>query len=1279
MVTIYDGITYTDYYYDSTQIPFREFLASVNMICTPDNKVVIMNGDKTWCFDTHNHCFSYDDDTTFGIPLSDIHYIELSPQGNYYIYTNDDEFWCYNSSSQTLSSIELPSKVSGDVILKSSENDIYLLTKTGILYRYNTLLRSFTHSADKLTTISPSEVSRMGIEVDTQRGNIYVMLDDCISKINASSFEVTHQLFAQFSSKRIFTAIALKNSELLWVGCNYGGGLTAINTQDMTFESMNIEVIDNTNGFSSNNSTSSIYIDPRGGVWITTTTEGVFYHHENIFRLATVLSKERIEELKSLLVDKDGTIIVGTPDGLYRYNPFTGELTVPFEELKNEDCIALYRDSADRIWVGTFRNGLFCVDGKDIRHYFDPEMPSIEESYQLSTPNQNSVRSILEDSQGAFWISIYGGLAHFDTRSGDVSILSEEYSQISHFMFVYDIIQVGDKIFACGNDGYFNYDIKDFSLEVSPYRANLYGRCNQAIEDDHGRIWVATSRGVVVIEGGVEMHILTTNDGLLSNNIIAITQDHLSNIWAISPSSLSCIATSEELGDSKPFKISTTSFSSRDGLNTGITYPRSAARDTRGKIYVGGSQGLTMVDPLKLYQEESGIKTILTKLHINSTPIDIGEEYNNRVILEHSLSTTERITLNHNESVISLEFSNLNYINESYTIYRYKLDNFDEDWIQINSKEPRKATYSLTNAGEYTFRVMATNNGSDWGEESTPLTIVVKPPFYFSWSAYVIYTIFTLLIILYVINRINAHRIARQKQREQREQEQFNETKFRFFTNISHELRTPISLILLPLNKIISNTDKSSDTYSSLLTIERNASNLLSLVNHLLDFRKLEMGGEKLSLSKNNPSQLIEDVVADFNDITIHKDIEIKIINLFDGSSFYFDIVQMNKVFNNLISNAIKFTPKGGIITITIMGEQDEVLIVEVNDTGVGIPLADQSLIFDRFYQVKSDTTAAIGSGIGLHLVKQYVELHKGTISLHSQEGVGSTFCVKLPLLATPSQELVDENEKEELPEINNSSIERVKILIVEDSSELREYLRVEFDALGYLVHTAEDGVEGVKKAREILPSLIVSDIMMPLCDGFELCNTLKNDINTSHIPIILLTARSADDIRYEGYKSGADAFLSKPFSFEVLEIRIQKLLEEHKRRVEKISSDEQIISSQITISELDKKFMTRLIELIESNMSNVEYSVEQLSGDVAMHRMNLYRKIQSIAGMTPSEFIRTMRLKRAAQLLSENSGASIVEISEAVGFNTPKYFTTHFKRAYGVTPSQWAATHKKE
>ncbi|MCD8317823.1 MAG: ATP-binding protein [Paraprevotella sp.] len=525
---------------------------------------------------------------------------------------------------------------------------------------------------------------------------------------------------------------------------------------------------------------------------------------------------------------------------------------------------------------------------------------------------------------------------------------------------------------------------------------------------------------------------------------------------------------------------------------------------------------------------------------------------------------------------------------------------------------------------------------------------------------------------------------------KRQKEQHLDELKFRFFTNISHEFRTPLALIITPLELLIRKTE-AHNLKNELEKILDNAKDLLRLVNQLLDFRRLEQKGEHLKLSAVPIKSFIEENVEHFDELSKEHHITLACECQFANEDlFYLDAEKMTRVFNNLLSNAIKFTPNGGIITVQAgwietasTNGRPTGIRISVSDTGIGIPPQDLEHIFTRFYQ--SDNTQSTqlntGSGIGLHLTKGYIDLHKGTIKVESTPGKGSSFILTLP--SHDEQEPLvrqSENTPEKHNNIENEftqKTDKTTIWVTEDNVQflhfMKNWLQQDFHVL-----TAADGQEGLNMAREYDPDLIISDVMMPNMDGYAFCRAIKTDMKCSHIPFILLTAKKSSESRSEAYDAGADSFIAKPFDVDVLSSRIRQLLEQREKRRDSIRRKIDIDPKEITITPIDEELMQKVLSYIEKNMSNTEYNVKALSADMGIERSLFYRKMQAIAGQTPSDFMRSIRLKRAAQLLKGNR-YSVQEISWMVGFNTPRYFSSYFKEMFGMTPSQYAQQTKGE
>jgi signal transduction histidine kinase/DNA-binding response OmpR family regulator len=699
-----------------------------------------------------------------------------------------------------------------------------------------------------------------------------------------------------------------------------------------------------------------------------------------------------------------------------------------------------------------------------------------------------------------------------------------------------------------------------------------------------------------------------------------------------------------------------------------------------GSIVFGGNRGICLFTASsQLNMPCKNTKTVITDIKINGKSI-LQREGNRQ-----NPDRQKPLVLLPNETNVEIDFSSFNYQHAGKTRYACKLEGVDEQWTYM---EPGRnfAVYNQLRKGKYTFLVKSTGDNQLWSDAITRLTVIKKPMFYETGWAYAFYAVvilFTLLagLRLYT-NRIRLRNELHIAQMDKEKSEELIQTKLRFFTNIGHEFRTPLTLIMTPLSTLIHQLSDENLKHK-LSSIYRNAEDMLGLINQLLDFRKLEMGGEKLKLSCNDFVKFAEYVYLSFRDVAENKSIqftfESEIGQLFMG----FDKSKVRKIIHNLYSNALKFTPEEGYIATTVRLVQEngrEFVRLDMADSGCGIPDNEQQLIFKRFYQSENNDPDKTGSGIGLHLVKEYVELHGGHISVGSKINEGSVFSIILP-----ADLQVDCNTEQDDMHAGASSLptetgsdpnqgERKTLLIVEDNAELRHFLAEQLTDR-FKVLQASDGKQGADLALKKFPDLIVSDLMMPVMNGLEMCQRLKTDIQTSHIPVILLTAKLSDETKIDSYKSGADSYIAKPFNFEVLLTRIEMLIEQQEKRRKQFHKTIEITPGSITTS-LDEELIRKALLVVEKNMNNSEYSVDELASELALSRRQLSRKFQSIIGLSPGEFIRSLRLKRAAQLLKD-SQYNVSEISDMIGFGSIKYFNLHFKEAFGVTPTQYRASHE--
>lgn len=1280
-LNLYDGASCRSYKYNPIEIPYTEY-SGLNESCYDPqwNVLWCMTRDHIWLFDMKSRTFEYDITSRLkdiGVADNQIQTVSISSDGRLWLCSRNRRLTICDRDGGTVETVTLPEGMEMPVVMKEHGGSMWFLSMNGVLAEYSPVRSFRTIRKIPLPRGIPLS-SRVEIDI-TSDGLVWMMFDKTLMTYDVASDTFRCIRSLPSGDKDLFTTIGLDGNDRLWVG-TARSGVSILDRDGSPVHSFPYLELTDGKRIYHHTDISKIFIDDIGGVWVATLSEGLLYWHKDIFHLDTIDNSTlsgggmNDESVKSLAMDGDDGVLVGTIHGLLRYDLQTRRMTVPYPRLKDELCISLYVDRRGSIWVGTFYNGAYRIDPDGSIRQYRHEDVSVDVSYHESKPNFNCVRSFFEDEAGRFWISVYGGVGRFDPSTGEIVLLRESHPELGRYMIIRDICNRGDGfLMMSGDNGRYMYSPDRDEVVSNPAAQGCHEQTNQTIADRNGLLWMATSEGLRItdLSGGTVYYVEESN-GIPAGNIMSIAEDQAGNIWAASFSSISRVRAVRAEDGSLSFSVS--NFGREDGIRSGAFFQKSVLNLPDGRIFFGGAHGICEIVPDRLYQDKAGHRPLITSVMVSGKPLETGKEFNGRVVLEDELDRTSGIVLRHDESFLTFEFSNLNYRNPSHTAYLYKLENFDRDWHFLTSSPLGRAQYTYLEPGDYTFRVKAADNGIDWGD-TVSFNVRIRPPFYKSTAACILYALLIVLaavsVAWYAYSKTRRKIMENLEMEERRRKEELDQMKFRFFTNISHELRTPLSLIILPLESVMKEL-KDSPVLPKLTTMHNNARQLLSLVNHLLDFRKLEMGGEKLHLIRGNIVEFVMTVKDTFADAAQKSGITLSFENEMLNPVMAFDSAQMQKMVNNLLSNALKFTPEGGFIHIRLSQDEGKRMVLEVSDTGIGIPPEDLEHIFDRFYR-SGNTDLRTGSGIGLSLVKQYAEMHSGSISAVSEQGKGSTFRLVIPTdlsVTESSSQSPSEEAPAEVSAGKAASSEKKHIMIVDDNKDFREYLVGELSP-EFEVTAAEDGKRCLELLKSANPDVIVCDVMMPVMDGFEVTRAIKSNIETSHIPVILLSARTSEDIRLEGYETGADAYLTKPFKLEILLARIRNLIEDRRRRIASISSAGTTISpSEVTITTIDQKLMTKIISCIERNMDNSEYSVEELSSDVGMHRMNLYRKIQSLAGMTPSEFIRTIRLKRAAQLLRSDPNLTVAEISDMVGFNTQKYFTKYFKEMFGVPPS---------
>lgn len=986
-------------------------------------------------------------------------------------------------------------------------------------------------------------------------------------------------------------------------------------------------------------------IDNRGNIWVAGFPPHIFIlspSNEDITRNDFANVKHRLNNRPIIWnsVREDEYIWLGQERLLLcLYDTRTGDISFAKNAgIKNysEMNLAKFRKCKTQ-------KGIWSYTDNAVYHIWNQDM---DIKADLLATVSGKIQCVYDDGLG----NIYVG----HSRGIDIVRLAD--NQISHLPIkstkITDIGKASDGIlYYCSEDGQFACLDKD-------------GR-ERIISDIGDFITLAIDKGGIVwasdLQGDLLRYNPTTQTAIIDENGSNIKGDYIRSI-AIDPMGYLWLLSDQEIkiynSQNGKYRILSNSDS-----EIRMDYFYNVSTD-ENNIWVNGAGAILGIKPQpNLEIASSSAYPVVTSISVDGKNRIIGKGIDNIDIEEDAVN-------------IEIQFSTLNHLNSQKVFYAYKVKEIDNQWHYL-SRGINKASFVKLPKGKYTIQLMATDEYSAWGEPVNALMLHRLPAWYETWYAYVIYVVLAIGLILLAIKY---YIVSQQKKQHEDMAEKLTEMKFRFFTNISHELRTPLTLILTPLQSIrrrISDWNRENPESSQLNVIDtqlslidNNAQRLLLLVNRLLDFRKLETGQQKLQLQKGDFYEFVRNACEAFRPMSREKSVGLGCAIPNKSLFINFDKEKMHHIIVNLLSNAFKFTPEGGNIAITVSEQTNGTVSITVKDTGCGISEQDLPHIFERFFQGRSISGETTGTGIGLNMVHEMVKLHGGTITVDSREGESTTFIVSLPTNlnteSTPDYEVPKKVAEEEV----SAALMSANILIVDDNDEFRQFLSRELSEK-YNILQASDGEEALKVMADHDIDLVLSDVMMPNIDGMELCRRVKEDVNTSHIMVILLTARTAEEIKIEGFRCGADDYLSKPFNLEMLELRISHLLELRRKRNEDFQKGEEIKVEEVALNNIDRKFLNDAMAAVEKNMENEEYDIDSFATDVYMSRSTLYRKVVSLTGQKPSEFIRTIRLKYAAQLIKEGK-YPITRISSMCGFSSASYFYRSFKKQYGVAPGNY-------
>lgn len=1139
--------------------------------------------------------------------------------------------------------------------LGDSQGFISLLdTEDGSLESYDLFAHSATTSSRKLSMLYQSPSSP----------TIYVAFEHDDVKI----FNVLSRTYQDLNIQEknqltiLINCFLEKDEKELWIGTD--SGLFIYDLDAGTCKRIRQDPLDPY--ALSSHFVSALFEDREKGVWICFHQNGVNYYSPfrpfNVFYPWNEPHSLKGEVIRDICTDIYGNLWIGTEDaGINCLEKKTGAFTnyqpVPGMKSLSHTNIRGLAASGDYLWIGHVIHGIDLMDirtRKVIRHY--------DLLKDTQTVKNSTVKCIKVLREGVVLVGTEDGIFRYDYLN-DRFVYAPQFPPFAVNCLYED--RAGKIWLGMFNRSYYFNPISNSGMYLQYDKLNTqrHNSVNDACEDKEGNMWFATVEGVIKydFQTGESLHY-TVKNGMPSNVAFRILPDDNNGLWISTANGLVCLNTQTE-------KITT--YTETHGLVTRQFNYNSAFKDDDGTLYFGTVKGFIHFKP-------ADVRPAAEKMDVNISSLDIQNGTGGRrIINSSSTSEIKRISLNHKQSTFNINFSSLNFIAPASIQYAYRMVNLDRDWISLG--ERNIVYFTELHPGDYTFEVRAANLSNNWGEEVTRLHITVLPPWWTSTTAYIIYTVIILaagICLIFYWRRKNRRTMAYNMQLfENKKEKELYQAKIDFFINIAHEIRTPLTLIKSPLERLLRSDKIGEKENNSLTLMDKNVSRLLSLVNQLLDFRKTETEGYSLNFVRTEVVSLLTETAKRFQDLATEKNLLLNLDLTVQELYVFVDKEALTKIMSNLFSNAVKYAAGSIIVRLQPTADYQTFTIDFIND-GVPIPADMRNKIFEPFYRIKGNEDKP-GTGLGLPLARSLAEMHHGTLELADTSGNQTVFRLTLPVKLPETVKAAEEEPQPQIHKITYTHEEgRPTILIVEDNQEMSAFIADEVNE-NYNILIANNGSEALDLLKKQSIQLIISDVMMPVMDGFALLQSVKTNLEFSHIPVIMLTAKNTMQARLEGLELGADAYIEKPFSTHLLMAQISNLLS-NRNNIRKFYFNSPIANMKsMAYTKADEGFLEKLNEIINENISNSSLDVNMIADLMHLSRPTLYRKIGAISDLTPNELIKISRLKKAAELLLQGN-MKIYEISEAVGFSSQSYFWAAFIKQFGVSPSKYAKENRK-
>lgn len=1282
---------YQPKYNDTTSISYNYILC---LFSDSHNTLWVGTARGLNKYDFEKDCFTRIKDKSNDVTNGIINCISEDRKGNLLVGTSKGLYVLTDRNNNIFKPFsERLAKENIRAIYGDMDNNIWIGSNDGLtkisLEKNSIRYTKFLHNNNIVNSLSGNYVTT--ITEDKMRRIWIGTLHEGINLFDKKTQTFTHfnRTTSGLINDNIRKIICSKDGNL-WIGTQEG--LSILNMPVFKFTSYKHET-ENTKSLSQN-SIYSIFADKDNSIWVGTFFGGVNFVSSistafKVYKKEDVGSNVSNNVISSIVEDNQKNLWIGTEGGgLTFLNRHSNTVINYKNQPSNNSSLGsnlvkvVYKDEDGNIWAGTHGGGLNLFNHltKQFKRYFYDDKNAATE-----------ILALVEDNNKRLWVAQQYALKIYIKKNDELSEYKD--SSISNALARKNIRKLfkdsENKIWIATDDGLFWYNQKESKIVRIKDPANELLHINVIFEDNNKQLWFGKEVGGLSMYNPVSGSIINyaRKDGLVNTRILGILQDENKNLW---------LSTANGLSKFNPFTKFFRNYNISDGLPGNVFNYNSYLKTANNELFFGGYNGLISFYPNLIEENNIVPNFVFTSLKLFNKTID-GNTIDDPLVQD--ISFTKNIELKFNQNVITVDFASLNFIKPQKNQYAFILEGFNNEW---NYTSVPSATFTKLSPGNYVLKAKGSNNDGIWSEPAI-IKIKVLPPFWKTWWAYSIYTFLGIALIIFIIRFFFLRALLKRDM-------EFTQIKLNFFTNISHEIKTHLSLIIGPVENLMMDSKPDIEKDEQLNIIKKNSDSLLQLVNELMDFRKAETGNLKLHIGRWNIVSFVESISCSFHDLSVKKNIVTEFITTSNIIEVYFDKEQLEKVFYNLLANAYKFTPDHGKISIVIE-EKKSLVEIKIIDNGKGIAPKNLKNLFENYYQENENNHQNTGYGIGLALSKSIIELHKGVITVYSEKISDNeqrtcfttsflfgkdhfdTLDIQTELSAQNLTQLEEKKSREvilsDVGRLNKQNKTKYSILLVEDNRDIRNFINSSLYSL-YTIIEAENGEEAFEKAINCIPDIIISDVMMPVMDGLAFSYKIKTDDRTSHIPIILLTAKSSIANQISGLETGADIYITKPFSVQVLILHIHNLLLTRKKLAHQLTKQLSFLSAKINtenvsqnvgidngdlslaVNSSNRNFLNDIIGQIEENIDNSDLNVNMISKKVAMSVSVLYKKLFALTGLTVNDFIKTIRLKKAASLL-EQQEYTIYEVSFMVGFNDRKYFSKEFKKQFNITPTEFA------